>query len=192
MHETANNSATKPKAFGRPKKIKPGRPKILKTTKEEQVREAKKRYSQQTPETNRDAVRSYTEKHPEVNRATVRLYEDRHAGADQHFRNRARAYNYLFSFCALEISGGYRYPSGLCFFKIEGRMYHQVYSLDAPGQRFATELGYVQFVNRCRLYIDDGEERRNIAWVDHLILELLTPLPITWIRSILSSVSSGD
>ncbi|KAG8294525.1 hypothetical protein J6590_101262, partial [Homalodisca vitripennis] len=231
----------------------------------EQVREAKKRYSQQNPETNRDAVRRYTEKHPEVNRAAVRRYEDRHAGAGQdrvqvfrlmkpkisefrhlpnslarnivaqgpmahwsgkllcdinayklkktclfeddifvcshcearlfeeekdrkkwccgegaynvtrlpplsapfysnrHFLNRARAYNDLFSFCALEISGGYRHPSGLSFFKIEGRMYHQVYSLDAPGQRFATKVGDVQFVNRCRLYIDDGEERRNIA-----------------------------
>ncbi|XP_046666590.1 tyrosine-protein phosphatase 10D-like [Homalodisca vitripennis] len=42
-------------------------------------------------------------------------------------------------------------------------MYHQVHSLDAPGQRFATKVGDVQFVNRCRLYIDDGEERRNIA-----------------------------
>ncbi|KAG8245474.1 hypothetical protein J6590_105388, partial [Homalodisca vitripennis] len=50
---------------------------------EEQVREAKKRYSQQNPETNRDAVRRYTEKHPEVNRAAVRRYEDRHAGAGQ-------------------------------------------------------------------------------------------------------------
>ncbi|KAG8250320.1 hypothetical protein J6590_103997, partial [Homalodisca vitripennis] len=60
-----------------------GRPKILKTTREEQVREAKKRYSQQNPETNRDAVRRYTEKHPEVNRAAVRRYEDRHAGAGQ-------------------------------------------------------------------------------------------------------------
>ncbi|KAG8240483.1 hypothetical protein J6590_107730, partial [Homalodisca vitripennis] len=83
MHETANNSAIKPKDFGRPKKIKPGRPKILKTTREEQVREAKKRYSQQNPETNRDAVRRYTEKNPEVNRAAVRRYEDRHAGAGQ-------------------------------------------------------------------------------------------------------------
>ncbi|KAG8279937.1 hypothetical protein J6590_093708, partial [Homalodisca vitripennis] len=82
MHETANNSAIKPKDFGRPKKIN-GRPKILKTTREEQVREAKKRYSQQNPETNRDAVRRYTEKHPEVNRAAVRRYEDRHAGAGQ-------------------------------------------------------------------------------------------------------------
>ncbi|KAG8276638.1 hypothetical protein J6590_061660 [Homalodisca vitripennis] len=84
--------------------------------------------------------------------------------SDRHFLNRSRAYNDLFSFCSLEISGGNRHPSGLSFFNIEGRMYHQVYSLDAPGQRFATKVGDdVQFVNRCSLYIDDGEERRIIA-----------------------------
>ncbi|KAG8269875.1 hypothetical protein J6590_097902 [Homalodisca vitripennis] len=64
-------------------KIKPGRLKILKTTREEQVTEAKKRYFQQSPETNRDAVRRYTEKYPKVNRAVVRRYEDRHFGAGQ-------------------------------------------------------------------------------------------------------------
>ncbi|XP_054259511.1 uncharacterized protein LOC128984236 [Macrosteles quadrilineatus] len=42
-------------------------------------------------------------------------------------------------------------------------MYHQVYNLDAPGQKFTTKAGDVQFVNRSRLYIDDGEERLNIA-----------------------------
>ncbi|XP_046688265.1 uncharacterized protein LOC124374004 [Homalodisca vitripennis] len=79
------------------------------------------------------------------------------------FIERARAYNDLFAFCALEVTGGYRHPSGLAFFKIEGKMYHQVHSLDAPGQKFRTKGGDVQFVNRCRLYIDDGEERKNIA-----------------------------
>ncbi|XP_046666819.1 uncharacterized protein LOC124358560 [Homalodisca vitripennis] len=76
------------------------------------------------------------------------------------FIERARAYNDLFAFCALEVTGGYRHPSGLAFFKIEGKMYHQVHSLDAPGQKFRTKGGDVQFVNRCRLYIDDGEERK--------------------------------
>ncbi|KAG8240611.1 hypothetical protein J6590_105359, partial [Homalodisca vitripennis] len=83
--------------------------------------------------------------------------------SNRRFLDRARAYNDLFALCALEISGGYRHPSGLSFFKIEGRMYHQVYSLDAPGQKFVTKGGDVQLVNRCRLYIDDGEERRNMA-----------------------------
>ncbi|XP_054280942.1 uncharacterized protein LOC128998711 [Macrosteles quadrilineatus] len=86
-----------------------------------------------------------------------------HFYSDRHFLERARAYNDMFAFCALEVSGGYRHPSGLSFFKIEGRMYHQVYNLDAPGQKFTTRSGNVQFVNRSRLYIDDGEERRNIA-----------------------------
>ncbi|KAG8265761.1 hypothetical protein J6590_087720 [Homalodisca vitripennis] len=79
------------------------------------------------------------------------------------FLDRARAYNDLFALCALEISCGYRHPSGLSFFIIEGRMYHQVYSLDASGQRYITKGSEVQLVNRCRLYIDDGEERRNTA-----------------------------
>ncbi|XP_054272896.1 uncharacterized protein LOC128993160 [Macrosteles quadrilineatus] len=83
--------------------------------------------------------------------------------SDRRFLDRARAYNDLFAFCALEVSGGYRHPSGLSFFKIEGRMYHQVYNLSDPGQKFTTKAGDVQFVNRSRLYIDDGEERRNIA-----------------------------
>ncbi|KAG8275005.1 hypothetical protein J6590_095615, partial [Homalodisca vitripennis] len=68
------------------------------------------------------------------------------------FLDRARAKSDLFALCALEISGGYRHPSDLSSFKIEGRMYHQVYSLDAPGQRFITKGGDVQLVNRCRLY----------------------------------------
>ncbi|KAG8335179.1 hypothetical protein J6590_074968 [Homalodisca vitripennis] len=200
MHETANNSAIKPKYFGRPKKIKPGRPQILKTTRDEYLREAA-------------AVRHYEDRHPGAGQDRVQVFrlmkpkirEFRHLPnslarnivaqglmahwssklicdigvynvtrlaslsppfySDGHFLNRARAYNDLFSFCALEISGGYRQPSGLSFFKIEGRMYHQVYSLDDPGQRFATKRA------------------GTLPWVDHLILELLTPLPITWIRS---------
>ncbi|XP_046407444.1 uncharacterized protein LOC124172080 [Ischnura elegans] len=83
--------------------------------------------------------------------------------SNREFLGRSRAYNDLFAFCALEVSGGYRHPSGLSFFKIEGRMYHHVHALEARGQRFTTRGGNTQFVNRCRLYIDDGEERRNIA-----------------------------
>ncbi|XP_054287572.1 uncharacterized protein LOC129003305 [Macrosteles quadrilineatus] len=93
--------------------------------------------------------------------------------SDRLFLERARAYNDLFAFCALEVSGGYRHPSGLSFFKIEGRMYHQVYNLDAPGQKFTTRSGNVQFVNRSRLYIDDGEERRNIAMGRSLDAEII-------------------
>ncbi|KAG8295085.1 hypothetical protein J6590_088418 [Homalodisca vitripennis] len=65
-------------------------------------------------------------------------------------RTIAQAYKDLFALCALEISGGYRHPSGISFFKIEWRMYHQVYSSDAPGQKFVTKGGDVQLVNRCR------------------------------------------
>ncbi|KAG8300805.1 hypothetical protein J6590_067978 [Homalodisca vitripennis] len=83
--------------------------------------------------------------------------------SNRRFLDRARAYNDLFALCAPEISGGYRHPSGISFFKIEGRMYLQVYSLDAPGERIVTKSGDVQLVNRCRLYIDDREERRNTA-----------------------------
>ncbi|KAG8252944.1 hypothetical protein J6590_045142 [Homalodisca vitripennis] len=111
--------------------------------------------------------------------------------SDRHFLNRARAYNDLFSFCALEISGGYRHPSGLSFFKIEGRMYHQVYSLDAPGQRFATKVGDVQFVNRCRLYIDDGEERRNIAMGRSLGIGTIDTIA-NYLDSILSSLLGNE
>lgn len=78
------------------------------------------------------------------------------------FRERTRAYNDMNAFCALGVSGGYRHPSGLAFFKIEGRMYHRIFSLDAPGDstRYNREQ---RFINHCRLYIDDGEERRNLA-----------------------------
>ncbi|XP_054256904.1 uncharacterized protein LOC128981934 [Macrosteles quadrilineatus] len=288
------------KCPGRPKKVKRGRPKVLETTREEQVNAAKKkyrethpdqirgknkvysqnhpeiyraaadRYSQTHPEVNREAVHRYSQTHPEVNREAVGRYSQRnpdasrqrvqifrlhnplfsdlrhlpaslarsisdhgpmgswkgellndipafslkkvslwdndifkcmHCGAplfeeekgrkkwccgqgaynvldlspldesfysDRRFLDRARAYNDLFAFSALEVSGGYRHPSGLSFFKIEGRMYHQVYNLSDPGQKFTTKTGDVQFVNRSRLYIDDGEERRNIA-LDRLL-----------------------
>ncbi|XP_054281411.1 uncharacterized protein LOC128999079 [Macrosteles quadrilineatus] len=92
---------------------------------------------------------------------------------DQRFLQRARAYNDMFAFCALEVSGGYRHPSGLSFFKIEGRLYHQVYNINAPGQKFTTSSGIVQFVNRSRLYLDDGEERRNIAMGRSLDCEVI-------------------
>jgi hypothetical protein len=293
--KSQNNSAYSKKGPGRPKKVKRGRPKVLETTREQQIKQAKKKYSQQHPEVNRDAVKRYSQDHPEVNRKAVKRYSQGHPevnqkavkrytrdhpevhrdavrrhsqrnpedsaqrievfrlknprltelrhlpvqfarlcvdhgpmacwgdelldnieafklknislwnegvhrcphcqarlfeeeksrvkwccgqGAfnildlppliepfysDKRFLERARAYNDLFAFCALEIQGGYRHPSGLSFFKIEGRMYHQVYNLDAPGQKFTTKSGNIQFVNRSRLYIDDGEERKNIA-----------------------------
>ncbi|XP_045461538.1 uncharacterized protein LOC123671613 [Harmonia axyridis] len=82
---------------------------------------------------------------------------------DREFLHRSRAYNNMFAFCATEVSGGYRHPSGLSFFKIEGRMYHQVYNLNARGQKFTTTGNLAQFVNRTRLFIDDGEERRHLA-----------------------------
>ncbi|XP_046391588.1 uncharacterized protein LOC124159723 [Ischnura elegans] len=280
---------------GRPKKRKRGRPKTLLSSREEQVRESKKKYAAKNPdiikksvrrysqehrnvnreavrrytaahpEVNQEAVRRYTQDRPEINRGSVRRYNERNPLAprektrqfrqrnperkdlrhvssatarkivcmgpmaywqadalhdihpynlkksslwddgiyrcphcqarlfdeekdrkkwccgqgsynvlrlppltapfylNKDFLKRARAYNDLFAFCALEVSGGYRHPSGIAFFKIEGKMYHQVHSLEAPGQKFRTKNGNVQFVNRCRLYIDDGEERINIA-----------------------------
>ncbi|KAG8290349.1 hypothetical protein J6590_084252 [Homalodisca vitripennis] len=41
-----------------------------------------------------------------------------------------------------------------------------------PRQRFATKVGDVQFVNRCRLYINDGEERRNIATIANYLYSI--------------------
>jgi len=332
---TKAKTVMKIKAVGRPKKVKRGRPKKLNNTRNEQVKEAKKRYNkrypeinresirrhlkdhpqsnrvavhrytkqnpevhrdsvrrytEQHPEVHRDSVRRYTEQHPEVNRDSVRRYTEQHPevnrrsvqkynninvdaslqrvrsfrlknpklaqlrhlpislarqivtngpmayfsgslldnitphqlkqvslwGVDvfkcphcqarlfeeekdrkkwccgegaynvlqlpslnapfyssRKFLERARAYNDLFAFCAVEVSGGYRHPSGLAFFKIEGRMYHQVYNLNDTGQKFTPRGGDVQFVNRCRLYIDDGEERRNIAIGRSLDVEVI-------------------
>ncbi|KAG8335423.1 hypothetical protein J6590_068785 [Homalodisca vitripennis] len=224
MHDTASNSATKLKAFGRSKKIKSGRPIILKTIREEQVRDAKKGYSQQNPETNRDALRCYTEKHPEVNRAAVRCYEDLHFGAGQDrvqvfrlMKPKVREFRHLpnslarnivsqvvrigksgvvvkvrttvthlplsvYHFTQIDISSTERATTTTYFLFAPSKFLVgtgtlvdflssrwkeectiKVYSLDAPGQRFATKVEDVQFVNRCRLYIDDGEERRNIT-----------------------------
>ncbi|XP_046389348.1 uncharacterized protein LOC124158205 [Ischnura elegans] len=283
------------KQQGRPKKAKRGRPKLLDTTRKEQLIAARKKHAEKNPNVNREAVKRYAATHPEVKKRSVKIYTGDHPDVNRkaakrytndhpdvhrravqrlhetnpeasrqttvtyrlrhpelenirhipaalarkivhlgpmaywkglalddveafklkrtslweddvhrcahcrarifdeernrkkwccaegafnvqrlpsldapfyskrEFLDRSRAYNDLFAFCALEVSGGYRHPSGLSFFKIEGRMYHQLHSLEAPGQRFTTRAGHTQFVNRCRLYIDDGEERRNIA-----------------------------
>ncbi|KAG8324172.1 hypothetical protein J6590_098566 [Homalodisca vitripennis] len=86
-------SVIKCRTFGRPKKIRRGRPKTLTTTRDEQVREASKRYVQrnpkirretnrkylsQNPEVHRKAVRIYSQQHPEVNRESVRRYDAQH------------------------------------------------------------------------------------------------------------------
>ncbi|KAG8323766.1 hypothetical protein J6590_107714, partial [Homalodisca vitripennis] len=101
-------SVIKHKSFGRPRKVRRGRPKLLKTTRSEQVREAKRRYvernpkisvdarhkyheqhpevhrkavsrySQQNPDVNRSAVRRYSQQHPDVNRSAVQRYSQQH------------------------------------------------------------------------------------------------------------------
>ncbi|KAG8289640.1 hypothetical protein J6590_100392 [Homalodisca vitripennis] len=83
----------KHKAIGRPKKIRRGRPKRLASTRDEQVREAKKnyikrnsktirdklrQYLEQRPDIHRDAVRRYSKKHPEGHRDAVRRYDEQH------------------------------------------------------------------------------------------------------------------
>lgn len=78
------------------------------------------------------------------------------------FLERARAYNDMNALCAMGISGGYRHPSGLSYLKIEGRMYHKIYNLDARGQSFRYN-NLDRYINHCRLYIDDGEERLALA-----------------------------
>uniref|UniRef100_A0A8D8TLU8 ATP-dependent DNA helicase n=2 Tax=Cacopsylla melanoneura TaxID=428564 RepID=A0A8D8TLU8_9HEMI len=79
------------------------------------------------------------------------------------FLQRARAFNDMFAFCALTLSGEERHPrNGLAFFKIDGRMYHQVHNLEAPGRNVWTG-SRARLVNQSRLYLDDGEERRAIA-----------------------------
>ncbi|KAG8286487.1 hypothetical protein J6590_013091 [Homalodisca vitripennis] len=97
----------KHKAIGRPKKIHRGRPKRLTSTRDEQVREAKKRYFkrnsktirdnlrqyiEQHPEIHRDAVRRYSQKHPEVNRDAVRRYGQQHPEVN---RDAVRRYDQL-------------------------------------------------------------------------------------------------
>ncbi|KAG8313779.1 hypothetical protein J6590_107773, partial [Homalodisca vitripennis] len=86
----------KHKAIGRPKKIRRGRPKRLASTRDEQVREAKKnyikrnsktirdkliQYLEQRPDIHRDAVRRYSQKHPEGHRDAVRRYSQKHPEA---------------------------------------------------------------------------------------------------------------
>ncbi|KAE8738589.1 hypothetical protein FOCC_FOCC015928 [Frankliniella occidentalis] len=79
------------------------------------------------------------------------------------FLDRPRAYNDMFALSAMNISGGYRHPNtGLSFLKIEGRIYHKIYSLEARGQH--TNFDNVsQHVNGCKLWIDDGSERKALA-----------------------------
>ncbi|KAG8302103.1 hypothetical protein J6590_037482 [Homalodisca vitripennis] len=71
-------SVHKRKAFGRPKKVCRGRPKLLITTRDEQVREANRRYVERNSKTTVDARRRYHEQHPEVHRKAVRRYSQRH------------------------------------------------------------------------------------------------------------------
>ncbi|KAG8279397.1 hypothetical protein J6590_106476, partial [Homalodisca vitripennis] len=71
-------SLIKPKSFGRPKKVRRGRPKLLKTTRDEQMREANRRYVQRNPKLSRDALRKYLEQHPEVHREAVRRYSQQY------------------------------------------------------------------------------------------------------------------
>lgn len=66
---------------GRPKKVKPGRPKILSTTRKEQLMMVKKKYAESHPEKHREHVKQYTELHPEINRAAVQRYSQSHPDA---------------------------------------------------------------------------------------------------------------
>ena len=79
------------------------------------------------------------------------------------FLDRARAYNDMFAFCAMGVSGGYKHPSGLSFLRVEGRMYHKIYDINLRGQSFRTRLQGQQYINHSRLYIDDGVERSLLA-----------------------------
>ncbi|KAG8265803.1 hypothetical protein J6590_086166 [Homalodisca vitripennis] len=69
---------TKRKSIGRPKKIQRGRPKLQRTTRDEQVKEAKRRYVQRNPKVGRDALSRYLQQHPEVHREAVRRYSQQH------------------------------------------------------------------------------------------------------------------
>ncbi|KAG8252423.1 hypothetical protein J6590_057144 [Homalodisca vitripennis] len=188
MHETAKNSATKPKAFGRTKKIKPGRPKILKTTREEQVKEAKKRYSQLNPETNRDAVRRYEDGHFGVGQGRVqceaRLFEkekDRNKwccgeGAynvtrllplstpfylNRHFMNAPTTTYFLFAPSKFLVGTGPLVDFISSRSKEECTTRRTVWTPPVNGLLLRSDT--YKFVNRYRLYIYDGEQRRNIA-----------------------------
>ncbi|XP_034236438.1 uncharacterized protein LOC117642399 [Thrips palmi] len=81
------------------------------------------------------------------------------------------------------VSGGYKHPSGLSFIKIEGRMYHRIFSLQAPGQRFSYGNSQ-QYINHCRLYLDDGAER--LALTEN---RKLNPAIITGVKEYLQEVN---
>ncbi|KAG8299622.1 hypothetical protein J6590_096324 [Homalodisca vitripennis] len=74
----ALTNTTKRKGIGRPKKIQRGRPKLQRTTRDEQVKEAKRRYVQRNPKLGRDALSRYLQQHPEVHREAVRRYSQHH------------------------------------------------------------------------------------------------------------------
>ncbi|KAG8319017.1 hypothetical protein J6590_100315 [Homalodisca vitripennis] len=85
-------NVNKHKAFGRPKKVRRGRPKILTTTRDEQVKEANRRYVQRNPKISRDALRRYLTQHPEVHKEAVRRYNKQHP---QIHRDAVRRYDEL-------------------------------------------------------------------------------------------------
>uniref|UniRef100_A0A8D8VRR9 ATP-dependent DNA helicase n=1 Tax=Cacopsylla melanoneura TaxID=428564 RepID=A0A8D8VRR9_9HEMI len=84
---------------------------------------------------------------------------------NQQFLQRARAYNDLFAFSARILQGTNLTPqTGVAFYKIDGRMHYQIHHLNAPGR--SVWLGpsrQAKLVNQSRLYLDDGEERRELA-----------------------------
>lgn len=82
--------------------------------------------------------------------------------SNRQFLERARAYNDMMAFCAMRVTGGYRHPSGISFFKIEGRLYHRIYSVDAPGEAWG-QGDARRWVNHCKLWLSDPQERRNLA-----------------------------
>ncbi|KAG8311810.1 hypothetical protein J6590_035892 [Homalodisca vitripennis] len=71
-------NTTKRKAIGRPKKIQRDRPKLLRTTRDEQMKEAKMRYVQRNPKVGLDELSRYLQQHPEVHREAVRRYSQHH------------------------------------------------------------------------------------------------------------------
>ncbi|KAL1447196.1 hypothetical protein WDU94_005473 [Cyamophila willieti] len=81
------------------------------------------------------------------------------------FLQRARAYNDSFAFSAMTLQGQTRHPrTGLAFYKIDGRMYYNVHHLNAPGRSvWLGASNQPKLINQSRLYLDDGEERRELA-----------------------------
>jgi hypothetical protein len=56
--------------------------------------------------------------------------------SDNYFLNNARAFNNLFAFSALGVSGKNQNPdAGVAFVKIQGRIYHQVFDLSWKGEK---------------------------------------------------------